>query len=333
MKKIKTGAFIIIVFSLVSCGEGDRTKDKKETGKSQDKISIPVFNPDSAFGFVKKQVEFGPRVPNTENHIKCGEYLVAKLIELSDTVHIQSFKTRAYDGTLLNGRNIIGSFNPKNKNRILLCAHWDTRPFADHDPNPDLRKTPIDGANDGASGVGILLEIARQLHSSRCRIGVDIFLIDAEDYGPPHDLQRNDMNDYYCLGSQYWAKNPHDPDYVAKYAILLDMVGAKNARFYMEGFSLNYASGILKKVWNTAHRMGYESYFVYEQAGYIDDDHKYINEIAKIPAIDIIHLDPESSNSSFFEYWHTTGDKIDKIDRESLMAVGQTLLTVIFEEQ
>jgi hypothetical protein len=320
-----------IIFT--SCGEGKMRNNSGAGDTGAAKINIPVFNSDSAYTFIREQVNFGPRVPNTENHSKCAQYLFNKLKEYCDTSLVQSFKTRAFDGTILNGKNIVGSFNLESKFRILLCAHWDSRPFADHDPDPSLRKTPIDAANDGASGVGVLLEIARLIHSSKPQAGIDILLLDTEDYGPPYDLPNEDSKDQYGLGSQYWSQNPHDPDYVARYAILLDMVGAKNARFYMEGYSLNYAAGILKKVWNTAHRIGYSEYFVFEQVGYIDDDHKYINEMARIPAINIIHLNPDSSNGSFFEYWHTTGDNLSVIDKNTLKVVGQTLLTVIFEEK
>jgi hypothetical protein len=331
--KYRSLIIVLTGLCLITCNHNQQVKNPQPGKPVQAKIQIPDFNADSAYSYIKDQVEFGPRVPNTQNHNLCRQYLIQKLKDWSDTVFIQSFKARTFDGTMLNGTNIIGAFNPQNNNRVLLCAHWDSRPFADHDPDPAKRKTPVDAANDGASGVGVLLEIARVLHSQKPAIGIDIFLIDVEDYGPPHDLQMDDSNDYYGLGSQYWSKNPHDPDYVARYAILLDMVGGKNARFYMEGFSLNYASGVLKKVWNTAEEIGYGSYFLFEQAGYIDDDHKYINEMAKIPAIDIIQLDPDSPNGSFFEYWHTTGDKLNVIDKGTLKAVGQTLLTVIFEEK
>jgi len=332
--KIHSIIFLILIFLLFSCAE-DSSSKKTESKKSnaETKIKIPEFNADSAYQFVKKQVEFGPRVPNTEEHALCAQYLYSKLKSFADTALIQSFKTRAFDGTVLNGKNIIGSFNLENGNRILLCAHWDSRPFADYDPDPANHKTPIDGANDGASGVGVLLEIARQLSILKPKIGVDIIFFDTEDYGEPHDSQYQGREDTWGLGSQYWSKNPHDPDYDARYGILLDMVGAKDATFLMEGYSLVYAAKLLKKVWNTAHRIGYNDYFIFEEGGYISDDHFYINELYNIPTINIIHLDKDSPNKSFFEYWHTIKDNMDVIDKETLKVVGQTLLTVIYEEK
>jgi Zn-dependent M28 family amino/carboxypeptidase len=324
---------MVAALMLFACNEGRKPESKTEPLDQKPKVNIPVFNADSAYSYVKNQVDFGPRVPNTLNHQKCAEYLFEKLKSFADTAMVQSFKTKAFDGTVLNAKNIIGVFNPDKSKRILLCAHWDSRPFADHDPDPSKHNTPIDGANDGASGVGVLLEVARLMATDKPSVGVDIIFLDVEDYGPPRNHPSADVKDQYGLGSQYWSKNPHDPDYTADYGILLDMVGAKNAQFYMEGFSLMHASGVLKKVWNTAHRAGYAEYFLFEQVGYIDDDHKYINEIAKIPTINIIHLDPESSNSSFFEQWHTTADNMSVIDKQTLKVVGQTVLNVIFGEK
>lgn len=329
MKKIVLIAMAIMLVN-ISCK--DKKPKQSSTDKSSVKIVIPDFNADSAFMFVRKQVDFGPRVPNTESHSLCADYLFNTLKSFSDTAVVQSFRVKAFDGTTLNAKNIIGSFNPKLQKRVLLCAHWDSRPFSDHDADPSLHNQPIDGANDGASGVGVLLEMARLMSKNKPGIGVDIIFFDVEDYGPPRNHPNSDIQDQYGLGSQYWSKNPHDPDYMANYGILLDMVGAANARFYMEGFSLEYASGILKKVWNTAHKIGFSEYFVYEQVGYIDDDHKYVNEIAGIPTINIIHLDPKSSNGSFFEHWHTSGDKLDVIDKQTLKVVGKTLMTVIYNE-
>lgn len=323
---------ILALLLLIACGEPDKkqTSQKKSTPKKQ--ITIPDFNADTAFLFVEKQVAFGPRVPNTVEHNNCAQFLYNKLKDYADTALVQDFKTRAYNNTVLNGKNIIGSFNPHNGNRILLCAHWDTRPYADYDKNPDNHFKPIDGANDAGSGVGVLLEIARQMSLSNPGIGVDIIFFDVEDYGPPQELQMHGSN-FWGLGSQYWSRNPHEPNYDARYGILLDMVGATNATFLMEGHSMLYASDVLKKVWTVGNRIGYTDYFFFDSAGYIDDDHKYVNEILGIPTIDIIHLDTESTGSSFFEHWHTLGDTMDKIDKETLKAVGQTLLTVIYEEK
>ena len=330
---MKNLLFIFSALLLISaCGDNTKKPTRSERTKAKQQVVVPDFNSDSAYIFIEKQVAFGPRVPNTEEHANCAQFLHDKLRTYSDTAIIQSFKARAYNNTVLNGKNIIGSFNPENGNRILLCAHWDSRPYADYDLNPDNHQKPIDGANDGGSGVGVLLEIARQMSINRPEIGVDIVFFDVEDYGPPQELQRYGNNDW-GLGSQYWSRNPHNPDYTARYGILLDMVGATNATFLMEGHSMLYASGILKKVWTIGNRIGYTDYFLFESGGYIDDDHKYVNEIAKIPTIDIIHLNSESSGSSFFEHWHTLGDTMDKIDKETLKAVGQTLLTVIYEEK
>lgn len=330
MKKILY--IISLLLLLNACGESNKKQTSSKKVSSQKQVVVPEFNSDSAYLYIEKQVAFGPRVPNTNSHANCAQFLHTKLKQYADTAIVQSFKTRAYNNEVLNGKNLIGVFNPASGNRILLCAHWDTRPYADYDLDPDNQLIPIDGANDGGSGVGVLLEIARQIYISKPEIGVDIIFFDVEDYGPPQELQMHGSN-FWGLGSQYWSNNTHDPDYIARYGILLDMVGATDATFLMEGHSMLYASGILKKVWTVGNRLGYTNYFLFESAGYIDDDHKYVNEIAKIPTIDIIHLDTESSGSSFFEHWHTLGDTMDKIDKETLKAVGQTLLTVIFEEK
>ena len=332
---MKNILWISIVLGLIVSSCGNEKKSKTEQKKSNQKsiVNVPEFNADSAYQYVYKQVEFGPRVPDTKEHSLCSQYLYNKLKSYADTALIQSFKTRAYNGTTLNGKNIIGSFKPEKSNRVLLCAHWDSRPYADHDPDPANHRIPIDGANDGASGVGVLIEIARQLKINNPSVGIDIIFFDVEDYGPPQDSQKRGQGDYWGLGSQYWSKNLHDPDYNAKYGILLDMVGASDARFYMEYYSMTYASGVLKKVWNTAHRLGYNENFLFIEGGGIDDDHLYINMYAKIPTIDIIHMDRSSSNGSFFEHWHTIQDNIETIDKETLKIVGQTLLTVIFEEK
>jgi Zn-dependent M28 family amino/carboxypeptidase len=322
---------LIPAFLLINACDGGQGKavEKKKTA-GQETVKAPEFNHDSAFSFVKAQVTFGPRTPGSEAHGLCASYLARTLERFTDSVIMQDFKARNYEGTTLNGKNIIGIINPDSRARITLAAHWDSRPFADHDPDPVKRDQPIDGANDGASGVGIILEIARLLKDTPPPIGVDLIFFDLEDFGPPQDSQGEKSNEYWGLGSQYWSKNPHVYNYRTRFVILLDMVGAYGARFLKEGFSMYYAPDKVDKVWTIARELGYGDYFLKEKGGYINDDHYFINEIAGIPAIDIIHLDPESSNGSFFEYWHTTEDTLDKIDPEVLGIVGEVVLEVVF---
>ncbi len=326
--------FILIFFIGTGCKDQKHpSKTVQDPGIKKVSIQIPVFNEDSAYLFVKNQVDFGPRVPNTSAHSRCASYLIEKLKSYTPHVIEQSGKVRTYNALTLNCRNIIASFQPEKQSRVFLAAHWDSRPYADHDPDPSNHKTPIDGANDGASGVGVLLEIARHLSLSEPVVGVDIILFDVEDYGPPQDSQVSEGNDFWGLGSQYWSRNPHVPGYMARYGILLDMVGAENARFPQEAFSKYYAPDILKKVWKKAHQLGYNDYFLYEDGSAINDDHYYVNKIRKIPTIDIIHLDPASANGSFFEYWHTVNDNMSVIDKFTLKIVGQTVMAVVYEER
>jgi Zn-dependent M28 family amino/carboxypeptidase len=294
---------------------------------------MPDFNADSACQYVRQQVDFGPRVPNTPAHSACGDYFVATFKRFGAIVAEQKASLQNYAGTRLNARNIIASYQPDNNNRILLFAHWDTRPFADHDPKAENRRTPIDGANDGASGCGVLLEIARQLQAKQPAIGIDLILFDAEDWGAP-TFENNIPypQNGYCLGSAYWAKNPHIPGYNAKYGILLDMVGAPDATFYKEHYSIRYASGILNRVWETAQSAGFGRYFLRTEGGAIEDDHLQVIKYRNIPCIDIIHLNPESE-TGFAHYWHTLNDAVDNVSKETLYAVGQTLLLVIYNEK
>lgn len=287
-----------------------------------------AFDASSAYGFVKKQVEFGPRVPNTPAHAACADWLVKTLKQWTPDVVVQAFQAKAYDGRVLDGKNIIASFNAEAKDRILLCAHWDSRPFADHDPDPANHFKPVMGANDGASGVGVLLEVARQLSLRKPAAGVDILLLDLEDFGE-HRNWRGAAKDNWALGSQYWARNPHRPGYKARFGILLDMVGASDAVFPMEGTSMSYAPAVTKKVWETARGLGLAKYFLAREADSLIDDHLYINAIAGIPTVDIIHYDTEKQG--FPASWHTAGDTLDKIDVNTLKAVGETVLAMIYQ--
>lgn len=322
----------ILLFLLVSCEEKEKPKQVRETRPVKPKIQAPQFNADSAYKYVENQVAFGPRVPNTEAHNLCSEYLKSTLERFNWSVQFQEFQANAFDGTVLNLRNIIASYNPKATKRILLAAHWDTRPFADQDEE-DIKK-PIDGANDGASGVGILLEMARviAMHKDSAAVGIDIIFFDGEDYGQPDFAKVNGRaEDSWCLGSQYWSRNMHEPNYSAFYGILLDMVGAANAKFGKEGTSMHYGPSIVQKIWNTANSLGYGSYFINQNTSPIIDDHAYVNEIAGFPMVDIIEFDPVGDNY-FGHYWHTHDDNMEVIDRATLKVVGQTVLAVVFSE-
>lgn len=296
-------------------------------------VKVPRFNADSAFSFIQRQVDFGPRVPNTPEHQATRKYLVTTLENYGAKVVEQSFEATAYDGEVLQLTNVFASFSPEKEKRILLAAHWDTRKIADKDTERVFE--PIDGANDGGSGVGVLLEIARVLHSAKGLpgVGVDIILFDGEDNGPPDFEQRTRNSELaWCLGSQHWSKYKHEKNYSAYYGILLDMVGAAGARFYKEGYSQEYAPSVVQKVWKAATELGFSDFFINEKGAHITDDHKFVNEIAKIPMIDIVDFDMESEKL-FREYHHTHADNMDIIDKNTLRAVGQTVLHVIYHER
>ncbi|SMO69325.1 Peptidase family M28 [Saccharicrinis carchari] len=324
---------LLALITLTACNFTSGKSNKSNKRSSKTIIETPIFNGDSAYSFVQKQVDFGPRVPNTEAHAKCANYLSGKLREFGAEVIVQEAEVVAFDNTLLHAKNIIGQYKPELKDRILLFAHWDTRPFADHSEDESRRNEPIPGANDGGSGVGALLEIARQINNNKLDFGIDIIFFDAEDYGTPdHIVTQNYQPDTWCLGSQYWGKNPHVKNYYARYGILLDMVGAKNASFHQELNSKYFAPRILKKVWKTAHRIGYGNYFPFKDGGAITDDHVYVNKYLNIPCINIIHYDP-NTDTSFGSFWHTHNDNMDIIDRNTLKAVGQTVLEFIYSGQ
>ena len=295
------------------------------TGNS---AGVPSFDADSAYAHVASQVAFGPRVPNTPAHKACAAYLVSGLERYGAEIYVQETVLTAYNGDKLQAKNIIGVFNPENKKRILLFAHWDSRPYSDHDPDEANHRKPLDGADDGASGVGVLLEIARQISLNNIQTGIDIIFFDAEDYGSPEFAKEYKLNTW-CLGSQFWAKNPHIPSYKADFGILLDMVGHKDATFYKEGHSVSYAAPVVEKVWSTARNLGYGKYFINAKGGTITDDHQYVIEGRNIPCIDIINLKPDTPHG-FGMHWHTQNDTMDNIDKNVLKATGQTVLEVIY---
>ena len=318
----------LVVLTIFSCDNKQNSKPAAQPAPQVKQVVIPDFNADSAYNYVAKQLEFGPRVPGSEAHKQCAEWFIDFFNDKADTVYVQNFRTRLYNGNGIDGKNIIAAFNPEAKKRILLAAHWDSRPFADHDPDEKNWNTPIDGANDGASGVGVLMEIARLMKETPTNVGVDIILFDLEDYGAPYYLNLM-TNDDWALGSQYWSKNPHIYNYRAYFGILLDMVGAPNAKFPKEYYSQQFAPALSNDVWRIAREIGYSDYFTNELGHPINDDHIYVNVHARIPMIDIIHLE-NNSESSFYPYWHTVKDNIEQIDPKTLGMVGDVVVNVIY---
>lgn len=332
-KSAKWVVSVLTAITLWNCGTNSSSTSSEQTTESSasNLVKAPAFSGDSAFKYVDNQVKFGPRVPNSSAHVKCGDYLVAELKRLGCTVTEQKFTATHYDGSKLNARNIIGSINPQATKRILLASHWDSRPVADEDSTN--KKGAIDGANDGASGVGVLLEIARviQQAAQKPSVGVDLMFFDVEDGG--NAAVAKDKFTGFCLGSQHWAANKHVPNYTAYYGVLLDMVGAKGATFPKEAFSNQYAGEITRNIWNVASQLGYSSYFIQEDGAAITDDHLPVNETAKIPMVDIIHLQMNNPSKTFFDAWHTHTDDMRNIDPNTLKAVGQTLVQVLYQEQ
>lgn len=327
--------FILLIVStsiVVSCGD---RKEKTEQKSEAPGIAVPVFNADSAYWFVAKQVSFGPRIPNTRAHLETGDFIISVLKKYGASITIQEFHASSFDGKMLSLRNIIASFNPKKQKRILLAAHWDTRPFADKDPtNP---QASFDGANDGASGVAVLLEVARHLEQGQQpEVGVDLIFFDGEDWGERNDATSHrpppaGKDSWWCLGSQHWSKNKHKANYQAQFGIVIDMVGAHNAHFFQEGNSVLYAPRVVDKVWDVAARLGYSSVFIRQKEEGITDDHLFVNELAKIPTIDIVHFEP--GHGFFGKEHHTQNDNLSLISKETLGMVGRVLMHVIYYEE
>ncbi len=327
-KSIITTVIIGLSLALCACG-GEKRQTKSEVAAYQS--PAPEFPAVRANRDVAAQCAFGGRTMNSEAHKACGDYLVEKFKSYGLTVTEQTADSKLYNGTPIRMRNIIASYNPKNTQRVMICAHWDTRPWADQDADEKNHRTAIDGANDGASGVGVMMEIARQLQQKAPNVGVDLICFDAEDSGvASFDDYAGDSDPTWCLGSRHWAQQSRYQGYRARFGILLDMVGGVNTVFRKEGFSMHYAPQIVDKVWAAAYRIGMNDFFKNEEGGYITDDHRPINELARIPCIDIIGSD--TNNGGFATTWHTMNDNMQHISRDALKAAGQTVLEVIYNE-
>ncbi len=323
-----------------SC-ESDPSSPEKGTNtaveETKNNRKIPSFQQDSAYAYVKKQVDFGIRLPGSPTHKQCKEWLSSKLKSFGATVIEQDFDALVYTGETLKSTNIIGQFNPEAKKRVLLCAHWDSRHIAEEDPNETKKKQPILGADDGASGVGVLLEVARIIGENGIDIGVDVIFFDAEDHGQnrtnPNASREEILANMktWCLGSQYWGANKHVNGYKAKYGILLDMVGSANARFPKEEYSLSVAPAVVNKTWKLAKGMGFGNHFIDDKEGPITDDHVFVHQVGGIPTIDIINMS-NKADQTFGDHWHTHGDNMDVIDKRTLKAVGRVVTAVIYRE-
>ena len=310
---------VIASLMLAACGGQAKESAQAESSGPHGPAAPKVeFSADSAYSYVERQVAFGPRVPNTDAHRKAGDWLASELRRHGAAVKEQKMTLTAFDSTKLQARNVFGSFNPQSGERLLLVAHWDCRPWADADPDPEKRTLPVDGANDGASGVGVLLETARLLGSNSPAMGVDILFVDAEDWGTDGD------EDSWALGARHFVENPVVEGYLPSSVIVLDMVGGTDARFPREYFSQQSAPALLSRFYAAAAASGYADMFPDEMGGAVTDDHLQFIK-AGIPAIDIIYY-----RDGFHPAWHTSGDTMDCIDRKTLKAVGQTLINFLF---
>jgi glutaminyl-peptide cyclotransferase len=316
------------LFWLSACKDAPATAESPAPIAAEP-VAVPAFSKDSAYAFVARQVAFGPRVPGTPGHTATREWLVAKFKAYGANVTEQTFKVNSPTVGQTRGTNIIAAFNPTYANRVVLAAHWDTRFAADED---DTRPNdPHDGADDGGSGVGVLLEIARLVGANTLPIGVDIVLFDAEDQGTSDGPMEN-----WCLGAQHWAKNPHVKGYRASYGILLDMVGAKGAVFPKEDVTgvfppdkVRAIHRLYDNVWSMARGMNHGGLFVDHRASPFTDDHYFVNLHTDIPMIDIIHR-PQGSSRGFGPHWHTHDDAMSVIDAGVLGAVGQVVTAYVY---
>ena len=335
-EKLYLPIFMLSALLLISCGGGKRSASL-EAYEAQ----APTFSEDSAYAYIAAQCQFGPRTMNSAAHDSCGNWVTRKFEQFGAAVTSQYAESMLHDGTRVNMRNIIASVNPGADTRIIVSAHWDSRPWADNDQNEDNFGKPIDGANDGASGVAVMLELARQIYLSAtdtggvadsltssakpfpASLGIDFICWDAEDSGSHGENSSNT----WCLGSQYWAGTRHVSGYSARFGINLDMVGSSKTVFYKEGVSMRCAPSVVDHVWSTAQRLGYGNFFKNENCGEMIDDHLFVNR-GGIPCIDIIGIDAEEGG--FPATWHTLDDNLQHINKPTLKAVGQTILEVLW---
>jgi glutaminyl-peptide cyclotransferase len=323
IKRLMSRIFIIVLTFLFFF-QCTRPDEPRFSFSDKGRIA-PEFSSGQAYEYIRTQVEFGPRNPNSPGHRQTRDFLYRELQQFAGerNVFLQSFEHEGYEGEILQLHNIIAAFNLQSSDRIVLAAHWDTRPRAEEDP--DRPDDPIPGANDGGSGVGVLLELARIMSENPPPIGVDIIFFDGEDYGETGDLQN------YFLGARYWGNNPPVPGYNPRFGILLDMVGGEGAVFPKEGYSIRFAPSLVDAIWDVAAELGYEELFPDREGALVSDDHVIVERTTGIPMINIIHHERSEQGGALFPpYWHTHQDNMDIIDRDVLQAVGDLMVELIY---
>lgn len=321
MKSRNISILILFFWGLIngSCNSTDNDMEFSHLGNE-----VPEFSSEKAYEYVEDQVAFGPRVPGTEAHVNAINYLREHFRNTAgnNAVFVQEFETEVY-GDSLKLFNLVAAFGLEHSDRIVLAAHWDSRPRAEEDPDEPER--PIDGADDGGSGVAVLMEFANIFAENDLPVGVDIILFDGEDYGEPGDLAN------YFLGSRYWSQNPPVPGYNPRFGILLDMVGGAGAVFPKEGYSMSFAPELVNQIWSVADEMDHGDLFIDEAGGSVSDDHVIVERYTGIPMINIIHHRRRAGGGvNFPSYWHTQNDTMEIIDPEVMQAVGDVLLEMIY---
>lgn len=340
MKTLLHSAFLVLIMSTFSCTP--TTPPPAPDPVPEPTVFVPDFNYDSAYYFVEQQVNFGPRIPETVEHQQCSEWIKTTLESYGWEVTFQDAEIMGFDKKTMNIRNIIATYNPQHEERVLLCAHWDTRRMADQDTS--RKDQAILGADDGGSGVGVLMELARVINKNPLNAGIEIVFFDAEDQGENNSPRPPEQT--WCLGAQYWSHNPHPMVVVPRFGVLLDMVGTRGAQFPREGVSLQRAGNIVNLVWQQALELRYDNIFIDDKDDELIDDHLYVNDIAGIPTIDIINRLPVYNSAGqvimnkqlqrperrFGPHWHTHQDNMSAIDKYTLGAVGEVLLHVLYKE-
>lgn len=286
------------------------------------------FSAEAAMGYARAQVAFGPRVPGSPAARRAGDWIVEQMRQRADTVTVQAWTHVTRQGDTLPLRNVLARFKPRATERILYLAHWDTRPRADEDPVLGRRASSFDGANDGASGVGLLIAVADLLKKTPPAMGVDLLFVDGEDWGDFGGYDEGGAPDV-LIGSTYFAKHLPDSGYKPMFGVLFDMIGDANLDIYQEGHSLSRAPEVVRRVWNTAHELGYAKHFISSDGGPITDDHLPLLN-AGLRVIDVIDINYRSPDQQ--TYHHTSMDTMDKLSLKSFQVVGDVAMRLLRPE-